>query len=126
MLKAIMVLVLLCSNSFIYASDDEELQNSIPFPRQSLSLKIKGGILSDDVVQNEIYSHAIKCMREEGVKQISAERMQSVYVSLKDLERRTFETELEAIHICRDQIDELVSQRYLAFLPRTHGRVFGR
>ena len=84
MLKAIMCLVLLCSGNLIYANDDEEMQDFIPFPKPLL-LMVKDQVISDDVVRGEIYSHAIKCMTENNVLQITKERLQSVYVSLRTL-----------------------------------------
>ncbi len=70
MLKAIMCLALVCFGSFLHASDDEEMRGFITFP-QPLLLMIKDQVISDDTVQKEIYSHAIKCMREKNVLQIT-------------------------------------------------------
>ena len=125
MLKAITFLILLCFSNFIYASDDEEMDDSIP-PTPSLKLRVKDQIINDDTVRKEIYSHAIKRMRENGVQHryITAGRMAGVYSSLKDLESRTFDSELDAIHTARDQIDELVTACYLVFFPRRNAGYF--
>ena len=58
------------------------------------------------------------------VRQITKERLQSVYVSLKDLECQIFETEIGAIRAARSHIDELARECYLAFTPRRNAGYF--